>query len=312
MAEAPWTPLALVKTTAAYLAEKGADAPRLDAELLLAHVLGCSRIGLYAQFERPLVAEEVDAYRALVRRRAAREPVSRILGTREFMGIAFRVTPSVFSPRPETELLVEEAVRRLRERTGPAGGQEAEPPRVLDLCTGSGCVAVSVAAHVPGARVVATEISPDAAAVARGNAERAGVAERVEVREGDLLAPLAPAARFDLVLANPPYLVEGDPAIWPEVRDYDPPVALYGGEDGLAVVRRIAAEAPPHLAPGGVVLCEVGAGQAGAAGSILAAGLGTEAWRALKDAAGIPRVVVCGGEARSETPAGAEAGSEAD
>jgi release factor glutamine methyltransferase len=317
MADAPWTPLALVKTTAAYLAEKGVDAPRLDAERLLAHVLGCARIGLYTQFERPLVREEVDAYRELVRRRAAREPVSRIVGAREFMGIAFRVTPAVFSPRPETEGLVEEAVRLLRERgTHAADGDAPEPPRVLDLCTGSGCVAVSVAAHVPAARVVATEISPEAAAVARGNAESAGVAGRVEVREGDLLVPVAPEERFDLVLANPPYLVEGDPAIWPEVRDYDPALALYGGADGLELVRRIAAEAAGHLAPGGAVLVEVGAGQAAPAERILAEGIGRPC-RTLPDAAGIPRVVVCGGgeaeasSARADSAERTNAGSDA-
>ncbi len=354
MTDKTWTPLPLLKTTAAFLEAKGVPTPRLDAEVLLCQVLGCaSRIELFTGFERPLLAAELGRYRELVRRRGRREPVSRILGEREFMGIPFKVTPTVFSPRPETEILVEEVVRRLtppkpkrsaavyakfeaalqKQQEGPAAASveapplperdeippaEADPvnlqaspppsplpipetrteetsissPRVLDLGTGSGCIAVAVAALCPRTRVVATDISPAALAVARDNAGAADVNARVEFREGDLFAACRAGETFNLVLSNPPYLVAGDEAIWPEVYDYDPPEALYGGADGLAFYRRLAPEVEKWLNPGGVLLLEVGAGQAAAVTALLRAQAGLEDIHALRDYLGVERVVV--------------------
>ncbi len=317
-----WTPLPLVKTTAAFFADKGIDSARLDAELLLCHVLGlANRIELYTGFERPLTSAEVDAYRAFVRRRAAREPVSHILGYRDFMGIRFRVTPAVLAPRPETEILVEEAVRWIEGRTagppdlaveesgseapaeeeaaGPGGeavdpgaARGSAPARVLDLGTGSGCIGVSVAALCPGATVVATDIDPETLAVARTNAEDAGVADRVELREGDLFAACMPGDTFDLILCNPPYVAEGDPEVWPEVRDYEPAVAVFSGADGFEFHQRVAAEAETWLNPGGALLLEVGAGQAEDVQALVDRAQGLVPERTLADHAGVARVVV--------------------
>lgn len=317
MAEQTWTPLPLVKKTAAYLAEKGVPGARLDAEVLLASVLGLSRITLYASSERVLSEAEVDAYRAMVRRRANREPVSRILGKREFMGLDFHVTPEVLSPRPETEILVEQALRILcPERKGlpragaptrmrplggfPEGVAEPEAPtyaaeperRVLDIGTGSGCIAVSLAVLAPGVRVVAGDVSAAALAVAEENAGRHGVGERIDFREGDLFSVCAAVEVFDVIVSNPPYLVEGDTDIWPEVARYDPPLALYGGADGLAVYRALAGSVERHLRPGGALLLEVGAGQADAVAGILREATLLTGIEAVPDHAGIDRVVM--------------------
>lgn len=331
-----WTPPALVKTSAEYLAGKGVPGAKLDAELLLCHALGAGkRLELYTGFDRPLEESELAAYRELVRRRAAREPVSHILGRREFMGLSFAVTPDVLAPRPETEILVEQALallsppRRKRSEeyfarleaalppgtaaaeieparvaeSGPADETfspeerpvsplwEKETLKVLDLCTGSGCIAAAVAAMCPRARVVATDVSAAALAVAEKNAAAAGVAERIEFRRGDMFAACVAGEGFDLVLSNPPYLVEGDPAIWPEVRDYEPALALYGGDDGLDFQRIIANETEKWLNPGGWLLVEVGCGQAEAVQKLLGAATLLDGIGAVRDHCGIDRVV---------------------
>lgn len=312
-----WTPLPLVKKTAAYLAEKGVPGARLDAEVLLASVLGLTRISLYAASERVLTEAEVDAYRAMVRRRANREPVGRILGCREFMGLEFRVTPEVLSPRPETEILVEQALRILcPERKGlpragaptrmrplggfPEGVAEPDAPvyaagpgrTVLDIGTGSGCIAVSVAVLAPGVEVVAGDISAAALNVARENAARHGVDGRIAFREGDLFSVCEPDETFDVIVSNPPYLVEGDEGIWPEVARYDPALALYGGADGLTVYRALAGSVERHLRPGGALLLEVGAGQAEAVTGILRDSTLLTGLETVPDHAGIDRVVM--------------------
>ena len=327
----PWTPLALVKTSADYLTGKGVPGARLDAEILLCRALGLrGRVELYAGFERAVAPAELDRYREWIRRRAAREPVSRILGEKEFMGLRFAVTPAVLSPRPESEILVEAALARLRppkpraapsrgavepEEDGAAdaaagawmdalldayaqgGGEDddpdapevptppvaaagpprpppprwrgaaaaaavpAAPARILDMGTGSGCLAVALAVRHPAARVAAVDISAEALAVARANARELGVGDRVEFRLGDWWDACAPDEAFDVIVSNPPYLTEGDPDIWPEARDYDPPKALYGGGDGLAFFRRLAEGWPGRLKAGGWLLAEVGFGQ---------------------------------------------------
>jgi release factor glutamine methyltransferase len=239
-----WTPLKLLAWSQEWFAKKGLDAPRLTGELLLAHALRCDRVRLYLDFDKPLGDAELAAFRALVRRRAEGEPTAYILGRREFYGRPFRVTPAVLVPRPETELVVEAALAAL-----PEGGS------ALDLCAGSGAIGVSLALERKGARVVATELSPAALAVARENAAALGAA--VELLEGDLYAPLPPGQRFDVLVSNPPYVPSGElPGLSPEVRR-EPSLALDGGPDGLALLRRVVTGAPQWLAPGGTLVLEM-------------------------------------------------------
>jgi release factor glutamine methyltransferase len=239
-----WTTLKLLGWTQEFFAKKGVDAPRLTAEVLLAHALGCDRVRLYMDFDKPLGDAELGRYRELVRRRADGEPTAYLVGRREFYGRPFRVDARVLVPRPETELLVEAALSAL-----PPGG------RALDLCTGSGCVAVSLALGRPGARVVATDLSEDALAVARENAAVLGAG--VEFATGDLWAAVHGDERFDVIASNPPYIPTKELAgLSREVRR-EPCIALDGGPDGLAVLRRIVAGAAAHLRPGGTLCLEM-------------------------------------------------------
>lgn len=276
-----WTIGRLLTWTKEYFQRHGVDTPRLDAEVLLAHVLGLDRLHLYVRFDEPLERAELARFRAAVQRRARREPVAYITGEKEFMGLALQVTPAVLIPRPETELVVETAAALLAARPAPV---------VVDVGTGSGAIAVAVLHKLPTARAVAVDISPDALAVARANAERHDVVERLELIAGDFLIPLA-ERRFDAVLTNPPYVAAADMArLPPEVR-CEPVAALDGGEDGLAFYRRLAAEGPAHVLPGGYIVCEVGQGQAAAVAALLQrAGLTVTDTR--RDLAKIPRVVV--------------------
>jgi len=267
MSEQPWTVRRVLGWTTQHFEKLGLDSPRLTAELLLAHVLHTSRVRLYTDLDRPLEVGELAAYRGLIARRAAGEPTSYLTGTREFYGRTFAVDPRVLVPRPETELLVEAVLQ--------AVPRDAEI-RVLDLCTGSGCVGITLALERPRARVLATDTSPGAVEVARANAAALGPADRFEARLGDLLAPVEGEPPFDVVVANPPYVPTGElPTLSPEVRR-EPPLALDGGADGLDVVRRIAEEAPRRLVPGGLLALEIGDGQGPAVHSLLeAAGYGS-------------------------------------
>jgi len=265
MSEQPWTVRRVLGWTTQHFEKLGLDSPRLTAELLLGHVLQASRVKLYTDLDRPLEQGELAAYRGLIARRATGEPTHYLTGTREFYGRPFAVGPTVLVPRPETELLVEavlQAVPRDRDL------------RLLDLCTGSGCVAVTLALERPRAQVVATELSADAAGVARANAAALGATDRVDVRQGDLFGPVE--AAFDAVVANPPYVARGEiPTLPAEVRR-EPSVALDGGEDGLDVVRRIIDGAPRWLLPGGLLAVEIGDRQGPAVRSLLeAAGYGS-------------------------------------
>lgn len=252
MTEQPWTVRRVLGWTAPHFEKLGVDAPRLTAELLLAHVLDTSRVRLYADLDRPLEKGELGALRALIARRAAGEPTQYLTGRREFYGHTFRVDPRVLIPRPETELLVEAVLRAL-----PAEG----PVRVLELGAGSGCIAVSIALGKRRAQVVATELSEEALVVALGNAEGLGVVDRVEIRPGDLFQPLRAGEQFEVVVSNPPYVPRAElPGLSAEVRR-EPALALDGGEDGLDVIRRIVAGAPSWLAPGGLLALEIGDGQ---------------------------------------------------
>ncbi len=239
-----WTPLKLVAWTQGYFARAGVDAPRLSAELLLAHALGCDRVRLYLDFDKPLAEKELGAYRELVKRRAAGEPTAYLTGRKDFFGRTFKADRRALVPRPETELLVEAALAALPEEGA-----------LLDLCTGTGCVAVTVALERPRARVVATDLSAEALALARENAE--GLGARVELFQGDLYAPLPPELRFDVVAANPPYVPSPEvPGLAREL-SHEPALALDGGEGGLAVARRVVAGARPRLRPGGVLAVEM-------------------------------------------------------
>jgi release factor glutamine methyltransferase len=273
-----WTPLKLIAWTQDFLARKGADAPRLTAELLLAHALSCDRVRLYLDFDRPLGEPELTRYRELVRRRADGEPTAYLLGRKEFFGRPFRVDPRVLVPRPETELLVEAALAAL-----PDGG------RALDLCTGSGCVAVSLALGRPGARVVATDLSDDALALARENAAALGAV--VDFATGDLWSAVHGEERFHVVAANPPYVPTKElAALSREVRR-EPCMALDGGEDGLAVLRRVVEGAPAWLEQGGTLVVEMHESHERALpGLCLAAGFATA--EARRDLAGLPRLTV--------------------
>jgi release factor glutamine methyltransferase len=251
-----WTIESLVKWATDDFRTRGIDSPRLDAEVLVAWALGIDRVRIIVDGKRPLVGDELARLRELVKRRRAREPVAYLRGEREFYGRRFLVDKRVLIPRPDTETLVEVAMARTTHCSMSLRG--------LDLCTGSGCVAVTIARQRPTVRVHATDISPDALAVARVNALRLG-AYNVSFSAGDLFAANAPWPKHDLVTANPPYVASGDlEMLMPDVKDFEPRVALDGGADGLALVRRIVADAPAHLVPGGVLAVEIGAGEAAA------------------------------------------------
>lgn len=253
------TVLEVIQRSGEFLGRKGVESPRLHAEWLLAHVLRLPRMRLYLDFERILTETELDAMRELVRRRGEREPLQHLLGTASFCGLDMSVTRDVLIPRPETELLAERAVERVRARAA-AGAA----PAVLDFGTGSGCLAIVIAARCPEARVDAVDISEAALAIARQNAARHGLAERIRFLAGDGFEVVPAGAAYDVIVANPPYIPTGELAgLQPEVRDYDPRLALDGGADGLDFYRRLAAAAGGWMRPGGRWLMEVGDGQAG-------------------------------------------------
>jgi release factor glutamine methyltransferase len=272
-----WTILRVLQWTQGRFAERGIATPRLDAELLLAHVLGRDRVALYTHFDQPLEAAELTAYRELIKRRIGGEPVAYLVGRKEFRSLELGVDARVLVPRPDTECVVELALEL-------AG----EAPRVVDVGTGSGAIALALKHERPAATVIAIDRSPDAAEVARGNAARLGL--DVEVLVGDLLAPVAARGPIDVVVSNPPYIPSGELAGLPVEVRREPRLALDGGADGLDVIRRLAAEAHPLLAPGGALVLEVGAGQAPTVAALLDRA-GYHAVVVRKDLAGIERAV---------------------
>lgn len=290
-----WTVLAILRWTTDFFRERGVTSPRLDAELLLAKVLGTERIQLYVQHDRPLDPDERAAVRGLVKRRAGGEPVQYILGEQEFWSIPFEVRPGVLIPRADTECLVEEAVAEA-ERIITLRGTAAL--RLADVGTGSGCIAVALASQLEQARVVAGDIAEVPLELAPRNAERAGVGDRVTVLRADGLLPLwehQGREPFDLVASNPPYLTHAElPGLMREVRDHEPVEALVSGDDGLDLIRRLLAEVttPGVLAPGAAFLLEIsGAAQAAAVADMLVEA-GFADVRIRNDYAEIPRVVV--------------------
>jgi release factor glutamine methyltransferase len=247
-----WTVGRLLTWTTDYLKRQGSESPRLDAEVLLAKARGCQRIELYTAFN-DLVADEIrTAFRELVKRRAGGEPVAYLVGYREFYSLAFEVTPDVLIPRPETEDLVMRVVDLCKNRSAD------NAPRIADVGTGTGAIAVSGARHVAGSQWTAIDISPAALDVARRNAARHQVAERVEFIEGDLLASLPPDVLFDIVVSNPPYVSRSEwEALKTDVRDHEPYQALVAGETGTEIIARLIPQAADRLRPGGWLLIEI-------------------------------------------------------
>jgi release factor glutamine methyltransferase len=282
--KASWTILEVLQWTTARFQERGMGSPRLDAELLAAHAFGLSRVQLYTQFDRPLLAPELASYRELVKRRQAGEPVAYITGRKEFWSLDLVVDKRVLIPRPDTETAVEEALARLSERTAET------PARIADVGTGSGAIALALAKTRPEATVFASDVSPEALAVARANAERLGLA--VTFLEGSLAEPLRSPSidRLDLLVANLPYVRAGDIAGLAVEVQSEPWLALDGGDDGLALVRALVAAAPEVLAPGGALVLEIGEGQAQATAELCRAA-GLEDVRVRADLGGIERVV---------------------
>jgi release factor glutamine methyltransferase len=288
MSAESWSLRRLLQWTGQFLREKGVESSRLEAEILLAHVLGCKRIDLYVRSEELATDAQRSAYRDLIKKRVEGCPVAYLTGQREFYQLPFAVTPAVLIPRPETETLVMEGLRLLK-------GKPAA--RVVDVGTGSGCVALSIAHQQPAASVTAIDLSAEALKVARGNANKHGLGERVRFLEGDLFAPVA-GETFDLIVSNPPYIATAEiETLARDVRDFEPRAALDGGPDGLDVYRRLIQDSPQHLKPGGSLLLEIGATQEAPVRELLTQANFTEI-RVHPDARKLPRVI----EAASPTP----------
>ena len=281
-----WTVRRVIEWTTAHLRQHGSDTPRLDTEILLAHARGCQRIELYTRFDEALSEKERRVMRELVQRRAQAEPVAYLVGHREFFSLGFKVTPDVLIPRPDTETLVVELLEVLR---------DIDKPRVLDVGTGSGCIAVTTAVNCPEAQITAIDISPAALAVARENAAAHKVADRVRFLEGDLFAPLGASNatdRFNVITSNPPYVradeMEG---LQIDVLRHEPHLALVAGADGLEIIRRLVKDAPAHLAPGGHLLMEISPRQADAVKALLESTGAYGDITLIKDLTNRPRVV---------------------
>lgn len=285
-----WTVGRLLTWTTDWLGKRGSESPRLDAEVLLAAVRGCQRIMLYTAFDEPVDEAMRGRFRELIRRRGEGEPVAYLVGEKEFFSLPFTVTPATLIPRPETEGLVVRLLDLCKQRAVAA-------PRILDVGTGSGAIAVTLAKQLPTASLVATDCSEAALAVAAVNAERHGVADRVRCVACDLLEHPATAGSWDFIVSNPPYVREDEfNGLPPDVRLHEPRQALVGGPTGCEVIERLLPAAAARLAPGGWLLIEVGPSTAAAAAGLIAATAGLVAEPTLRDAAGLPRIV----QARAE------------
>lgn len=289
MTEAPWTVKRLLEWTAGFFGKREVDSPRLSAEMLLSHVLNVHRIRLYTDYEKVVSDAHLAAYRDLVKRAGNHEPIAYLTGRAPFFNLDLTVTRDVLIPRPDTETIVENVAQLARAVPG------FEAPRVLDLCTGSGAIALAVASRLKPATVVATDLSAAALAVARGNAERLGLADKIVFLEGDLYGALAntPEAQpFDLILSNPPYIPTADIAqLDASVRDYEPHLALDGGPDGMNFHRQILAGTDGRLKPGGRVYLEIQFDQGPRVRDLAESFDHLAEARVIKDAAGHERVV---------------------
>lgn len=250
-----WIIKDLLKVTADYLKEKEIDSPRLTAEILLSHQLNTDRVNLYLNFDQPLTEKEISGYRSLIKRRLRHEPIQYITGSQEFWSLDFMVDPQVIIPRPESELLVEQAINRVGANFAP----QNQSPKILDLGTGSGALAISVAKEVPQARFWATDLSAAALSLARSNAEKHGVSERIQFMRGDLWDPIINLdITFDIIISNPPYITSEEyNDLAPEVRDYEPRLALDGHEGGMYFIEKIIRGGLDYLSPGGWLIMEM-------------------------------------------------------
>jgi release factor glutamine methyltransferase len=278
------TALPLSQKAAQLFAERGFENARLEAELLLAHVLQMRRLDLYLQFERPLTSTELESFRALVRRRLKHEPLQYIVGSTAFRQLELQVDRRVLIPRPETEVLVGAAIEWARRQNAPL--------KALDLGTGSGAIALSLVHESAVSEAVATDISPDALALASANAERLGHSSRIDFRCGSLWEAVEADESFDIVISNPPYIAAHERAgLQPEVRDWEPETALFAAGDGLAVIRAITEQAHRHLRAEGLLALEVGMTQAQQVAEELRAQGNYQEVAVARDLAGRDRVV---------------------
>lgn len=284
-----WTIRRLLEWTSGFFTRKEVDSPRLSAELLLSHVLTLPRIKLYTEYEKPVGDDQLARYRDLVKRAAEHEPIAYLTGKAHFFNLEFDVTRDVLIPRPDTETIVEHLLQHARLATTPSA------PRILELCTGSGCIAAAIAKNLKNSSVLAIDNSPAALVVAKKNIDQLQLADRVLFAEGDLYEPLKTgitAAPFDAIVANPPYIPSANIAqLDRNVRDYEPHTALDGGADGLTIIRRIIAEAPDRLAPAGRLYVEIQFDQ-GPAVVELARAAGLAEPRVVKDHGGNDRVLI--------------------
>ena len=283
-----WTPIRLTRWSGRYLEERGVENGRLDAELLLARVLGLRRLDLYLQFDRPLLDGELKEFKELFLRRASREPLQHVLGSTTFRELELKTDTRALVPRPETEVLVDVVLTWAREE----GREEGRELTCLDVGTGSGAIVLSLLKEGPFCRGVATDPSEEALELARENAANLGLAERVELRRGRLFEPILPHERFDAVVSNPPYVPEGDRgSLEPEVRDWEPAGALFAGSEGLDVLRPLVEEASRFLRSGGFFAAEIGEGQGGEVAGLMECPGGFHDVRIIPDLTGKDRIV---------------------
>jgi release factor glutamine methyltransferase len=278
-----WTVRRVLDWTTGHLKEHGSETPRLDAEILLAHARGCKRIELYTRFDEPLTDAQRAVMRDLAKRRAKSEPVAYLVGHREFFSLDFRVTADVLIPRPDTETLVVELLDAAR---------PLEAPRVLDLGTGSGCIAIAAAVNHPPARITATDLSEAALAIARQNAETHGVSDRIRFLQGDLFAALPDGEPFEVIASNAPYIADHErETLQNDVRKYEPHTALFAGPIGTEILFHIIDGAAARLVPAGTLILEIAPEQAAAVRARIESNEAYQDVRVIKDSAGLARVV---------------------
>lgn len=289
-----WTVRRILDWTVEHLQKHGSESPRLDAEILLAHARNCERISLYTKFTEPVTPAERNVMRELVKRRANAEPVAYLVGHREFFSLDFRVTPDVLIPRPDTETLVVELLeqaKRFAPSTATATATQ-NPLRILDIGTGSGCIAITAAAQLPHATVTATDLSKTALNIAIENAQKHNVTNRVTFQHGDLFSAIPDASPFEIIVSNPPYIGDNElPTLPDDVKNHEPHSALFAGADGLDIVRKLIATAPQHLIPGGCLLLEIACEQAETVQHLFAANGSYEEITIVNDTTHRPRVL---------------------
>jgi len=303
IAEKNWTIKETLSWAEEYLQSHGVPNCKTEAEYLLSHLLNCKRSGLYLKHDKSVAIDEFQRFMGWLNKRIAREPSQYIIGEQEFWGLAFKVTRDVLIPRPETEILVEEAVKTVRSQESEVRSQNTkihyselrtpDSKLILDLCTGSGCIAVSLAKEIPDSQIYVVDISESALDVARENAERHSVVDKITFIQGNLFAPLRGLSlKVDLIVSNPPYVSRDMMKdLQPEIRDYEPEIAVYAGDDGLDFYRRIISESPAYLTQGGHLILEIGYGQAEEIKKLIEQSNAFADISITKDFAGIDRVI---------------------